>query len=36
MRGGDLVMIGEALPVPKPKVKKACWLTVRKLPVVAR
>lgn len=36
MCGGDLVMIGEALPVPKPVVKKSSWLTVRKLPTIAR
>lgn len=35
MFGGDLVMIGETLPVPKPRLRNhAGWL--RKLPMAAK
>ena len=36
MSDGDVLTIGEALLVLKPKIKKSCWLAVSKLPTVAR
>lgn len=33
---GDLLTVTEDLLVLKPKIKKSYWLTVRKMPTVAR